>query len=90
MATTYVHRPTPVDAVLWDGDLAVVREFITGDTDAYRDSRSDVLWVTQKYRGATNVFPVALQHYLLRDRATGKLVGMSANEFIATYAMVAA
>lgn len=83
--TKYVHRPTPVDAVRWDGDLADVRDFVTGDTDAHRDAVSDVLWVTQQYRGTTNVFPVALRHFLVRDAKSGLLFGVSAHAFMETY-----
>lgn len=85
----YVHRPNPVDAVRWDGDLNAVRALISAEDEAHRDTNSGALWVTQNRLGQREVFPVAMNHWLVRDD-TGRLLGMSPRQFETSYDIVAA
>lgn len=88
--TRAVHRPLEVDAVRWDGDLLAMRELAIGDVDIERDSMSGTLWVTQNLNGHREVFPVAFGHWLVREKPSGRLVGMSPRQFEHAYAIVAA
>ncbi len=73
----YEHRPTPVDAVQWTGDLVAIRQFLTAGEEATHDG--GVLWVTTRH-GATRVFPIMPRHYLVRH-GNGVLDGMSTAAF---------
>jgi len=84
----YVHRPVEIEAVRWGGDLVDIRWFILGSEEAERDSRSGVLWITQRGRRGLETFPVPMGHWLAR--VDQRLVGMSPAEFDARYAIVAA
>lgn len=69
----FVHRPTEMDALQWQGDLEAMRQFTGGEQAVEVQAEgSGLLWVIQ----GANVFPVVPGHWVIRW-SNGRIASMS-------------